>query len=62
MRRLLEAYLRPSPALAKWHGARFHAEELKLFVERYGLKWRDDKPLKRFLKPCSPPHPAEAGC
>ena len=28
------------------HRKRSYADELRLFVERYGLKWRDDKTVK----------------
>jgi hypothetical protein len=28
------------------HRKRSYSEELKLFVERYGLKWRDDKTVE----------------
>jgi len=44
------------------HRKRSYADELRLFVERYGLKWRDDKTVETVDEPKHSPHPAKAGC
>jgi putative transposase len=40
------------------HRVRTFAEELKEFVDRHGLQWKDNKPLKRLRVQESPRSPA----
>jgi len=44
------------------HRKRTYSEELQIFVERYGLKWRDDKAVETAAANPAQPHPAKAGC
>jgi hypothetical protein len=44
------------------HRERSFTDELKSLVERYGLKWREDKTVETVGVPSAAPHPAEAGC
>ena len=46
------------------HRKRTFSEELRMLVERYGLKWReDDETVKNGFTHVRPAdHPAEAGC
>jgi hypothetical protein len=39
------------------HRKRSFADELKLFVERYGLEWRGDKTVETVFAPTIPPTP-----
>ena len=41
---------------------RSFADELKEFVERHGLAWRDEKPLKRLCHETGESHRAKARC
>jgi putative transposase len=44
------------------HRKRTYSDEVKLLVERYGLKWRDDKTVETVSEITVGPHPAKAGC
>ena len=46
------------------HRKRGFSEELRMFVERYGLKWHKEEQTVEngFLRSGPPEHPAEAGC
>jgi hypothetical protein len=39
------------------HRKRSFSDELKLFVERYGLRWRDDKTVETVDAALTPPSP-----
>ena len=43
------------------HRKRSFTEELKLLVERYGLRWQEDKTAEAVQVPSAPIPPAEAG-
>jgi REP element-mobilizing transposase RayT len=48
----------------KHHRKYSFSEELRMFVERYGLKWhQEDETVENgFMRAGPPEHPAEAGC
>lgn len=44
------------------HQKKNFTDELKLFVKRYGLEWREDKTVETVLPSVGGQHPAKAGC
>ncbi len=49
---------------AEHHRKRSFSEELRIFVERYGLTWHEENETVEngFMRVGRPDHPAEAGC